>query len=34
VVSIPAIAVCVTLAGAQSFVALAQWAQDQFPRTL
>ena len=34
VVSIMAIAVCATLAGAQSLVAIAHWAQDQSPRTL
>lgn len=32
-VSIMAIAVCATLAGAQSLVAIAHWAQDQSPRT-
>jgi len=34
VVAIMAIAVCATLAGAQSLVAIAHWAQDQSPRTL
>ncbi len=34
VLSILAIAVCATLAGAQSLVAIAQWAQEQSPRTL
>ena len=33
-VSIMAIAVCATLAGAQSLMAIAHWAQDQRPRTL
>ena len=33
-VSIMAIAVCATLAGATSLVAIAQWAQEQSPRTL
>ncbi len=33
-VSIMAIAVCATLAGAQSLVAIAHWAADQSPRTL
>ncbi|MGH7644456.1 MAG: ISAs1 family transposase [Gemmatimonadales bacterium] len=33
-VSIMAIAVCATLAGAQSLMAMAHWAQDQPPRTL
>lgn len=33
-VSIMAIAVCATLAGAQSLMAIAHWAQDQTPRTL
>jgi hypothetical protein len=33
-VSIMAIAVCATLAGAQSFMAMAHWAQDQTPQTL
>jgi len=33
-VAIMAIAVCATLAGAQSLMAMAHWAQDQPPRTL
>jgi len=33
-VSIMAIAVCATLAGAQSLLAMAHWAQDQSPATL
>ncbi len=33
-VSIMAIAVCATLAGAQSLMAMAHWAQDQTPPTL